>query len=233
MSARHAGSRQADTGRGNRRRSRSRNLPLTPCSRTVRQAPAMPRPPPDTTRSCASKGGGWAVSAAARSGSRAAADIRATSRSRPSSPGTGRTPALAMPSTRCDAAAAARGVSGRSADSLDRCRRLPCGISPGLWAKARSDCAVAARREGGRGNARTPPSVGDRPPLRRHDRERPGCGRRKAWNPGTKVDVHPEATASVGRFRSRALLDVGQAPVRSADLHGFLPGGVVHDPDVR
>ena len=75
---------------------------------TVRQAPARSRPPPGRTANCASKGGGLAVCVAARSESRAAADTRATLRSRPSSPGTGRTPAFVTSLPRCDAAAAAR-----------------------------------------------------------------------------------------------------------------------------
>ena len=76
--ARHGGFRQAGSDRGNRHGNRSRSPPSSRCSRTVLQVPAMPRPPPGRTVSCASKGGGWAAYAAARSGSRAAADIRAT-----------------------------------------------------------------------------------------------------------------------------------------------------------
>ncbi len=128
--ARHAGSRQAGFGRGNRHRNRTRNPPSSPCSRTVRQAPAIPRPPPGRTWSCASKGGGWAVCEAARPGSRAAADTRVTNRSQPSSSGTGRTPALVMLLPRCDAAAAARGACTRSVGSLDR-RLLPYKVFPG------------------------------------------------------------------------------------------------------
>ena len=157
------------------------------CSRTVRQAPTKPRPRPGRIESCASKGGGLAVCAAARSGSRAAADTRATLRSRPSSLVTGRTPAFAMSLPRCDAAAAARGASRGSAGYLDRCRRLSRGISYGSRAKARGlrDSRIALSGNCG-------------PPLRRRAREKPGCRRWKAWNPGTNRATYSRLSCFTG-----------------------------------
>ena len=65
------------------------------------------------------------------------------------------------------------------------------------------------RRESDHRNARIAPGVSGRSPQRRRAREKPGRGRRKAWNPGTNLATHSRPGCCTG-IETRPLADFPQ-----------------------